>query len=211
MGELDVLKQRIEQADQRLRTAHSARERESAVLKEIWEQIRGRFAEQASELAKLRAEIADLEDIKNELLGMVRSLVAAVEDGVDHMRDETVPEIAAMASGLLGSAVASPVSAAPDPGLLPDGKEAATAEEMAEGSLDHVLEGPLEVDFPDPAGESLSPGIRDLINRVEGSFTNAVVGMPDDDDDDLTRDLREIEALRNELNGLRARMAADGR
>ena len=61
--------------------------------------------------------------------------------------------------------------------------------------------------------ESLSPGIRSLIQRVEGA-----VGDPDgisdeagddDEDDDLARELKEIEMLRNELSGLRDRIAAE--
>jgi len=40
---MDGLKKSVVLIDVRLKTAHCARERESAMLMETWEQIRGRF------------------------------------------------------------------------------------------------------------------------------------------------------------------------
>ena len=65
---------------------------------------------------------------------------------------------------------------------------------------------------------SLSPGIRSLIQRVEGSVgeSDGLSVEADDDndcdgdgeDDDLARELEEIEMLRSELSGLRDRITA---
>ena len=69
---------------------------------------------------------------------------------------------------------------------------------------------------------SLSPGIQSLIQRVEGAVGEVSGASPDDgygeresddtsdedDNDDLARELEEIEMLRNELSGLRDRISA---
>lgn len=222
MGEMDVLKQRMEHAALRLRTAHSARERECNALNETWERIRARFAEQAAETTALRARVAELENEKDDLAGMVRGLLAAIEDGVEHMRDGTVPRIAAMAGELLEEGRTAPVPARADraertqPGASETTRKAAMPETGTErtagdgGISGDDPDGQLEVDFPEPAGESLSPGIRNLIGRIEDSFGGPAGadgdGVPEDEDE-LARDLREIESLRNELNGLRARIS----
>lgn len=74
------------------------------------------------------------------------------------------------------------------------------------------------------ADVSASEGIRDLISRIENAVappedetaqsesaqadrTNANIA-PDEEDEDLARELQEIEALRNELNGLRNKISA---
>jgi len=89
-----------------------------------------------------------------------------------------------------------------------------------------------------PPGESLSPGIRTLIARIEGVFEedeDFEGGADEEEDahdtqseepfvgsaepepvqqepsgDDLSRDLQEIEKLRDELQGLRRRISASG-
>lgn len=68
--------------------------------------------------------------------------------------------------------------------------------------------------FEQVSAESLSPGIRNLIQRVEGSVGDAgeLSSDPEDDfdgDDELARELKEIELLRSELSGLRDRITAD--
>lgn len=68
----------------------------------------------------------------------------------------------------------------------------------------------LDLDIPAAvAEESSSTGIRDLIARIEGSVKAAAdksardkTGKAGEPDDELSRELREIEALRNELSGL---------
>ena len=63
-------------------------------------------------------------------------------------------------------------------------------------------------------GVPASPGIRNLVARIENAvgegFLQPLSATEDkriEGDDDLTRDLREIEALRDELHGLRHRIS----
>ena len=70
MADIDGLKQRIEFIDLRLKTAHSARERESATLVDMWEQIRDRFQSQNAEILSLRERIRVLEDARDDLQNM---------------------------------------------------------------------------------------------------------------------------------------------
>lgn len=69
------------------------------------------------------------------------------------------------------------------------------------------------------AKASASEGIRDLISRIETAVATPDDRAPeagaaetgsseDDEDEDLTRELQEIEALRSELNGLRNKISA---
>jgi hypothetical protein len=101
MVDLESLKKRIELVDVRLKTAHSARERESDALKQLWEQIHGRFDEQKGEIAELRKNVAELKNVRDDLLGMVQNLLGSVEDGLESMTEETVPYIRQMAGELL--------------------------------------------------------------------------------------------------------------
>ena len=75
MLDLEGLKKRIEMVDVRLKTAHTARERESNALKQLWEQIHGRFDEQTQEIVELRTKVVDLEHVRNDLLGLVENLL----------------------------------------------------------------------------------------------------------------------------------------
>ena len=68
------------------------------------------------------------------------------------------------------------------------------------------------LDMPEPVDEeSASSGIRSLISRIEGSVSRPVTGKPpaQDEDDELARELREIEKLRSELSGLRDKITAN--
>jgi prophage DNA circulation protein len=107
MADIDGLKQRIELIDLRLSTAHSARERESAALVDMWEQIRDRLQGQNKEILTLRDRIKALEDTGEDLQNMVDNLLGAVEGGLERMSDETVPNIREMASELLNETKAS--------------------------------------------------------------------------------------------------------
>lgn len=210
MGELSHIRQRIEQAEIRLRTSHSTRERESAALQEMWEQIRARLVAQDAEMEGLRARIAELEDAREELLGMVNTLLGSVEDGLDRMRDETVPRIASLAGEMLADntapARAEPPADRPPAAPKPDGYVSIDREALL------AIEDEEEDALPSPA-ESTSPGILNLISRIQDGFP--AQPAPDAEDDgeetELARDLREIEVLRSELDGLRARMGSDSR
>ena len=256
MADLSGLKKRVDMIDSRLKTAHGARERESAALMEIWEQIRERFLDQNKEIAKLRDQVSDLEDTKDELLQMVHGLLAAVEGGLERMSDETVPQIRVMADRLLEdgadtATVPTFVSDTRGESLnennendeLLDPSETVADEELEHSNfhsdLLNAIERSLEEaeeDVRSPARketgvvkrrtklrvkEPASPGIRNLIARIEGAVGSDLIEMSspskgdealgDDLDDELTRDLREIEALRGELHGLRERIASGAR
>ncbi len=251
MAELDGLKKRVELIDLRLKTTHSARERESAALMETWEQIRDRFQDQSAEIIKLRSNIADLEDSRDDLLKMVQSLLTAVEGGLDNMADETVPQIKIMAGQLLSNngdevqptrtstkSAISEYESEDEPEDEP-GQETATAPATSSAGttfhddllteIERTIESANKEDFVDEISQSItsevvaepdrgasaSPGIRNLVARIENAVGEDFLEPPSATDDkiiegdeDLTRDLREIEALRNELHGLRHRISS---
>lgn len=247
MAEMDGLKKRVELIDVRLKSAHGARERETAALMQTWEQIRDRFKEQREEITRLRDQVAELEDSRDDLLKMVHGLLAAVESGLDNMADETVPKIKVMAGQLLANNTDG-IEPAPLPSTPSDSISNLVEEEEEElpveasfheellSEIERTMEGINTDDYVDelpsqPApkaaaetvekeekdrGKPASPGIRNLVARIEKAvgedfFENhpAVdAGGKDNDDDDLSRDLREIEALRDELHGLRHRISA---
>lgn len=248
MADLSSLKQRVELVDLRLKTAHGARERESAALMESWEQIRDRFVDQNAEIARLRDRISELEDARDELLQMVHGLLAAVEGGIERMSDESVPRIRTMATNLLAESTAQPSYAGdaidsitlepdtpteilePEPQQSEEGNFHNDLLEALEQSIETVRERDF-AEEPDGLNgspmtesgvvkETASPGIRDLVARIESAVGPEVLDVhPDRDDsesvedlydegDELSRDLQEIEALRGELHGLRQRISS---
>lgn len=253
MVDLEGLKKRIELVDVRLKTAHSARERESDALKQLWEQIHGRFDEQKGEIAELRKAVVELEDVRDDLLGMVQNLLGSVEDELETMTEETVPYIRQMAGELLGGSeektVAGPafddepdrvnfvpnldenreqdellaaiersLNNADDFPEIPESgpseptteiqDSAATTSNMDDDSADDT---PEEISTDEEPIKPLSPGIRNLVERLEGFSLQSQTPEETDadaaDGDDLSRDLREIEVLRGELMGLRERVS----
>jgi hypothetical protein len=259
MADLSSLKQRVELVDLRLKTAHGARERESAALMETWEQIRERFVEQTADIVQLRDRISELEDARDELLQMVHGLLGAVENGLEKMSDESVPQIRTMAANLLmdNNARTAPVAAPTDtissePARLDDASETeytvprnSVPEDFVpentnfhdallatiEQSIEDVR-GQDSVDSPrdqdnsterfesDVIRDAASPGIRDLVARIETAVGPELIepladrnnnGSVEDlyeEGDELSRDLQEIEALRGELHGLRQRISS---
>lgn len=223
MAELENLRARVEKVNLDLKSAHSARERESEALMALWQQIRTRFSDQDQELARLSRRTAELEDAKDELSGMVRALLEAIEATTGEINDPTVPQISKMAEDLLAANSGSPAQW--------DSGAAAMAERPAKPmpAPAVVAESPsgapgravADTETPN-AGESLSPGIRKLISRVEGVFDDgmedrasepketATISDDASSDDDLERDLKEIEKLRTELQGLRQRINTQG-
>lgn len=216
MAELENLRTRVEKVNHDLKSAHTARTRESEALMAMWQQIRARFSDQDQELDRLRRSTVELEDAKDELSGMVRALLEAVEATTEEINDPAVPRISTMAEDLLAADKAN--SAGP--------KSPALAESPAEPTPAPATESPPDAPRSEVAdadteivGESLSPGIRSLISRVEGVFNETREDEPKRDaavsgdagsNDDLERDLREIEKLRTELQGLRHRINTTG-
>lgn len=236
MSDIDSLRQRIEHAELRLKTAHTARQRESAALTTMWDQIRDRFSAQSAEIVRLRDRVAALEDTREQLSAMVRTLLGSVESSIERMADETVPQITGLAESLLDSdpsliAAEMPAAAAVEPEAMNEPYPAPASDTdtsvvvdrtgfgaMLEKQFDEVLEmPPAPVSDPIPAGEPVSPGIRSLITRIEGAFerrpaTPAPMAEPvqpqELDDSELTRDLDDIRRLREELQSLRSRIGA---
>lgn len=267
MRDLGVLKERIEYAERHLSASHSARERESQALMAMWRQIRDRFEVQEQEIARYRAQLAEMTNVNDELSSLVDRLIQSVEGGIADSGNETVPEIARLADDLLQSQPASRPSSiltprpapdiaqrpAPTPPLAvepapeqripepeeileldtpadpPFAAETGTAENTSASSFGASLEAALaesiddddedDLSIPDsmPVAEaSASEGIRDLISRIENAVATpedeahpADAEMStDEEDEDLTRELQEIEDLRNELNGLRNKISA---
>lgn len=237
MSDIDILRQRIEQAELRLKTAHSARQRESAALASMWDQIRDRFAAQSTEIVRLRERIAILEDTRDELHGLVRTLLTSVEGSIERMVDETVPRITGLAEDLLDSApsslspqireetIPSATPTAPSPPAQVAEPAAAESDDFAEMLAAHLDDEDGVPSLPpapgetEPAEESVpvSPGIRTLISRIERSFDrreDAAASEPSQgakpaaDDAELDRDLDDIRRLRDELQSLRSRIGA---
>ena len=231
----------------------------------MWRQIRDRFEAQEQEIARYRAQIAEMTNVNDELSSLVDRLIRSVEGGITDSGKETVPEIARLADELLQSQPASrpapapefrrtptpPRAAEPAPsGNTPELEEIleldtpadppfaarayapeASVKTSFEANLKAALAENIDDDFDDEefeedddlsipgstliAEESSSEGIRDLVSRIENAVATPVEksvsqAAADEEDDDLARELQDIEALRNELNGLRNKISAGG-
>ncbi|NKB19736.1 MAG: hypothetical protein GKS01_04240 [Alphaproteobacteria bacterium] len=236
MADLEGLKQRIELIDARLKTAHVARERESAALSDIWEQIRERYLDQMTEIDSMRQQIHELEETKDELTKLIHALLAAIETNLSHASDETVPQIKAMADALLETPSAaietattenfSPIESAEllDEPLSKtlendlnetDDLISAIEDTLDDEDLNEIADASNNIERGEQTA-ALSPGIRDLIGRIEeavGPVTlegDESVSTPADKIDELGKDLQEIEELRGELMGLRERITSNG-
>ncbi len=229
MRDIATLKERVEYAERHLKATETARNRESEVLMDTWRKIRERFTHQEDEIARYRAEVESLTDSNESLSRMVDDLIAIIDGNIERGRDETVPKITTLAGDLLASEP-SPEdfsNFADDAPETTDGQDTDTVGSEDVVDLDQDEADPAYLDTPtyddddddadrDAAEDSLSPGIRSLIQRVEGSVGESddlSIEADDDDfgvgeDDDLARELAEIEMLRNELSGLRDRITA---
>lgn len=244
MRDIATLKERVDYAEQHLKATETARNRESEALMDTWRKVRERFIHQEGEIARYRAEVETLTESNESLSRMVDDLIATIDGNIERGRDETVPKIATLAGDLLASEptaddlsqfaenVPKEPAVDPLPDVAPDpGPEVDPARSRDEIGLDRTEpdQAPLdtlssdvgedEIDGAnrDVAQESLSPGIRNLIQRVESSVgepDRLSVGSDDDVDgedgvdEDLARELQEIEMLRSELSGLRDRISA---
>ena len=242
MRDTNLLKQRVETAEKHLSASELARASESDALVGMWNQIRDRFSEQEGEIARYRARVETLVQKNDELGRMVDALLASVEGTIKRSRDETVPKITALAEELLASepesvdpVVEEDTQFAPmededdgfDPAVDYDAPlELETYDEEPEeddasfGNLVREAAPDLPVEDAPVRGDSLSPGIRGLISRIEGLSKRRSVADPEiedsppaamavGEDSDLARELQEIESLRNELSGLRERISSE--
>ncbi len=236
MRDIATLKERVDFAERHLKATETARNRESEALMETWRKVRERFIHQEGEIARFRAEVEALTTSNESLSRMVDDLIAIIDGNIERGRDETVPQIATLAGDLLASEPSDDDLAhfAED---APEEAEESVAPDR-EPDIDAARsEGPVDLDrarldIPSSDGardetnnaalngteESLSPGIRSLIQRVESSVgePDRLSVEPDDEhgddggdvDEDLARELQEIEMLRSELSGLRDRITA---
>ena len=248
MRDIATLTERVGRAERHLKATETARNRESEALMETWRKIRERFTHQEAVIARYRGEVEALTESNESLSRMVDDLIGIIDGNIERGRDETVPKIATLAGDLLASEP-SPEDFAQFADDATDADVERDTEITEPDGPDGVLDLELELDqdeaelaYPEPpnsdgtrdddedtyrdaAEASLSPGIRSLIQRVEGSVreprdtSNGTgvdghgAGDGDDavEDEDLARELQEIETLRNELSGLRDRItAADG-
>ncbi len=220
MRDIATLKERVDFAERHLKATETARNRESTALMDMWRKIRERFNHQEGEIARYRAEVETLNESNEALSRMVDDLIDIIDGNIERGRDETVPKIATLAEDLLASEpsaedlsrFAEDAAEAPPTSHEPDTNRADRA------NLDTLSSDTAEDedDLSDRSAseESLSPGIRSLIQRVEGAVGESGGLAPDADDDgagddDLARELEEIELLRSELTGLRDRIAAE--
>ena len=244
MPDIEGLKQRIELIDARLKTAHVARERESSALSDIWDQIRERYLDQMTEIDSMRQQINELEETKDELTKLIHVLLTAVETNLERASDETVPQIKAMADTLLETKSVETDRSAHENfsrieavdhkvtqyGSVPDNDFSETDDLIS--AIEESLDNEDIQDEPDALPSvkydgalrkrsdentaALSPGIRDLIDRIEDAVgpvtleTDEGETAPSAKIDELSKDLQEIEELRGEFMGLRGRITSNG-
>jgi hypothetical protein len=229
MRDIATLKDRVDYAERHLQATETARNRESEALMDTWRKIRERFTLQEGEIARYRSEVESLTESNEKLSHMVDDLIAIIDGNVERSRDETIPKITTLAEDLLASEPSSEDFSR----FADDAVEKPSAADEPEADLsipEHDIDLEIEPSEPetleldevvsdvvedeDPPGETLSPGIRSLIERVEGSVEepgglSSGASDGDDEDDDLARELKEIEMLRSELSGLRDRISAE--
>ncbi len=195
MPDIDGLKQRIELINARLKTAHVARERESAALSDIWDQIRERYLDQQIEFENMRQQINELEETRDDLTSLIQTLLAAVETNLERASDESVPQIKEMAETLLENNSAEILTRGNEDLLSIDADDTSTETQESlltneiSGTDDLILaiEESLEDDGTNEVPDiqpglveeektrglsenqtaALSPGIRDLIGQIE--------------------------------------------
>jgi hypothetical protein len=220
MRDLNVLRERIENAELQLKAAENARDSESEALMKMWRQIRHRFTTQEQEIAEFRGRVDQLTRRNDELVGLVEGLLATVESGLNRPRDETASKIAVLAEELLASEPELARGLAADIGD-DDDVESGDVLELREAADDELVENSQETDRraeeATDAGETLSPGIRSLVSRFESAMKKSIRRSDGNGhdaapalangDDGFARELREIEDLRHELGGLRRRMS----
>lgn len=136
MANIEVLKQRVEDAERRLHSVQSARERECEALMDMWEQIRAKFQEQEREIAGYRAKLAALQDVNVELTSMIDSVLGTIEGSVTRSMDRIVPDIAGMAKELLSSEPALRTGSVDVAGGGSDTDETAVPEPIMESEIE---------------------------------------------------------------------------
>lgn len=230
MPDLDVLRQRVEDAERRLTAAQKSRENECQGLMDMWLQIRDRFEAQEQEIAAYRARLSKLQDANAQLTELIGTMLRGIEGNVVQTEEDAVPAIAEMARSLLHSE--------PEAQSTFRSKDLRTA--RSETSLGGIvdseilnLESVTEPPPVSPAMETAAPA-QDLPERMRQpiadnvteeildtsvpsntTYSELAAQFPDPrefdvpehhEDSELGRELEEIELLRRELSGLRKRI-----
>lgn len=201
MTDLDTLRGRVEQAEARLKGVHATRERESATLVEMWQQLRARFTAQEEEIARTRSRTAALEAENAELLAMLSALVETIEGNVKAVPAAAAPApapIVAAPAAAMPQPIADPApagapeaAAQPETETEPEGDPeipaaAAPAPEpeaalhrdatLGEADIEALLVGAdaLPPAAPAPADEAAPVGIRSMMSRVQRAIHRSV-------------------------------------
>jgi hypothetical protein len=184
MPNLETLKSRVDRAERNLKSAQTTREMESQALVEMWRQIRERFEAQESEIQLYRDKLEEVEVEHKDLLKLVDTLLATIEKSAGRGGDETVPRITGLAEAML------------------EGRAPSADNVDGVGALD-------EEPAPKPRAKR---DIRELVSRVAEARRGAPEPEADDDHNldiiDPDDDLKELEALRAELDQLGERLGA---
>lgn len=101
MPDLNVLRQRVEDAERRLAAAQKSRENECQGLMDMWLQIRDRFQAQEQEIAAYRARLSVLQDANVQLTELVGCMLRGIEGNVTQAEEDAIPAIMEMARNLL--------------------------------------------------------------------------------------------------------------
>lgn len=230
MTELENLASRIQQAQQQLQNAATARERESESLNRMWEQIRTRFDNQNAELSELRNKVVDQQIKRDQLMDAIEKLLTSIEGNIEKLSSDAITSIGSMAEEFLTSEMGNteyiPTARAGELGGDDEGVSSTVlgGTSTPESALDENVDGPIEMGSEVGADEtaksdgdtaahtakenSALSGFQSLISQVEDAFTgNSDGGMGSEEEDSQQerkkRDLKDVERLRADLQKLR--------
>lgn len=196
----------------------------SALVDRLIQSVEGGVAESQNETVPEIARLAD--DLLQSQPAPGPAHVAAERSASRPVADSAPPERIPEPEEILE------LDTPADPPFANESADESAASSSFGASLDAALaeslddEDDLTIPRSEPVEEaSASEGIRDLISRIEdavptsedaaaeadrGDGDMTAEREDDDEDEDLARELQEIEALRNELNGLRNKISAGG-
>jgi hypothetical protein len=156
----------------------------------------------------LRKNVVELEDVRNDLLGMVQNLLGSVEDGLEFMTEETMPYIRQMAAELLSGGGPKPVT---EPAFddHPDQLKAEPGldEEREQNELLAAIERSLNNadDFPEIPGSG-PPKPTTALQDSAASTPNLNDDLVDDTPEDIATAELSIKPLSPEIRNLVERL-----
>jgi ribosome-binding ATPase YchF (GTP1/OBG family) len=186
MPNLETLKSRVERAERNLKSAETTRDMESQALVEMWRQIRERFENQESEIQLYRDKLTEVEVEHKQLLKLVETLLGVMEKSSSRSAEDAVPRITGLAEAML------------------EGRAVASAE--PEDDVNATIE-----DEPPLRKPRAKRDMRDLVSRVAEARRGSTPLVESDDELDIADpddDMKELEALRAELDDIGGRLGA---